>query len=174
MVDISAIEDLSNEMHNEYSKYLIQFALVPNALMTEDYIIESLNWDSVKYGDEEKNRVPDDRRGIYAFCIQYSSAVLPGHGYVLYIGIAGRDSYRSLRERYQDYLTVSKIKNRKNIVRMIGDWHEILRFFYAPVGDDVSNEDLKLIERQLNTALQPPLSINDIEANVRQRRNAFP
>lgn len=128
MVDIGQIQDISNQQHAEFGKYKVPFSLVPNSLMVDEFVIESLDWSSVKYGiEEEKHKVPDDKRGVYAFCIHHPSPVLPCHGYVLYIGIAGRNSWRSLRERYQDYLTVSKIITRANIVRIIGDWHEVLR-----------------------------------------------
>ena len=60
-------------------------------------------------------------------------AVLPPHEYILYIGIAGYNSQRSLRERYKDYLNAKKVIKRAKIARMIGTWHEVLRFFFAPV-----------------------------------------
>ena len=117
--------------------------------------------------------VPDDKRGIYAFAVCQHNDVLPPHGYVLYIGIAGRDSDRPLRDRYRDYLNGKKIMKRKKIAFMIGNWHKVLRFFYAPVDDDLSSEDLQKLERQLNTALLPPYSNRDMDADVRGKRRAF-
>ena len=56
---------------------------------------------------------------------------------------------------------------------MIGTWHEVLRFYFAPVEDDVSTEDLQEIEKQLNTALMPSFSKGDLEADAKKKRSAF-
>ena len=56
---------------------------------------------------------------------------------------------------------------------MIGTWHQVLHFFYAPVDDDVSNDELKALEIRLNTALMPPFSEGDLEAEIKQKRRAF-
>ena len=117
--------------------------------------------------------MPANKRGIYAFAVCRNSDPLPPNGYVLYIGIAGRDSDRSLRARYKDYLNAKKVKKRARIARMIGTWHPVLRFFFAPIDDNVPPDDLKEIEMQLNTALMPPFSEGDLEAEIRQQRRAF-
>ena len=56
---------------------------------------------------------------------------------------------------------------------MIGNWHNVLRFFFAAVDDGVSSDDLKKLEIQLNTALQPPYAINDLEAETKRKQRAF-
>ena len=141
--------------------------------MANDYVVEKLTWSSIEYGEAEIQKVPDDKRGVYAFAICQPSKVLPPHGYVLYMGIAGKDSNRPLRARYKDYLNAKKIMKRTKIAFMIGNWHQVLRFFFAPVGDDVSSADLQKLERQLNTALMPPYSDRDMDADVRDKRRAF-
>ncbi len=166
--------DFADRVHNEIGRYRVEFTLSPQRLTTTDYIVSSLTWYSINYGSEEIDHVPNDKRGIYAFAIFHPSDVLPIHGYILYIGIAGKNSNRSLRERYRDYLTDSKIRSRAQIRRMIGDWHQVLKFLYAPVEDDVSSDELIRIETQFNTALMPPFSINDLDAELREQRRAFP
>lgn len=81
--------------------------------------------------------------------MQYAMEIwfLPPHGYILYIGIAGRNSDRSLQERYKDYLNTPKVVKRDRIARMIGNWHNILCFFYAPIEDGVSSEELQELEK---------------------------
>ena len=142
-------------------------------MMAGGHAIPSLAWDSISYGREELDKVPDDKRGVYAFAICQKDAVLPPHGYILYIGIAGYNSKRALRERYKDYLSESKVIKRAKIARMIGTWNEVLRFFFAPVDENVSSEELKKLELQLNTALIPPFSQKDLEANVKRKLRAF-
>ena len=142
--------------------------------MENKYVIPSLDWRSIKFDEEaELSNVPNDKRGVYAFVVEQRSAVLPPHGYVLYIGIAGRDSSRSLRERYKDYLNQKKVMKRVRIARMIGTWYQVLRFVFAPVGDDISSNELKILECQLNTALMPPFAEGDLEAETKQKRRAF-
>ena len=172
-MNLDSLIDFANEGTAEIAKFSIPVTLSPNKMMAGEPIVAALEWDSVRFGDEELDKVPDDRRGIYAFAVCLNSEVLPPHGYILYIGIAGRDSQRPLRDRYRDYLNERKVIKRARIARMIGTWHEVLRFFFAPVGEDISSDDLKTLELHLNTAFMPPFSEGDIDAGTKQKRRAF-
>ena len=172
-MNLDDIQDLAAKDNDEVNRYIVNFTLVPERLIEYADSSTVLTWSSIKYGPDEIAQVPNDKRGLYAFAICLPSESLPSHGYILYVGMAGRDSTRSLRERYRDYLNPSKIAKRHTIIRMIGNWRSVLRFFYAPVEDDVSSDDLKQMERQLNTAFMPPFSPNDLEAGVGARRRAF-
>ena len=172
-MDIDSLIDFANDAANAIAKFRISVTLSPDTLMAGDHVIPALTWDSVSYGDGEVDRVPADKRGVYAFAVCQNNDVLPPHGYILYIGIAGRDSERPLRDRYKDYLNEKKVMKRARIARMIGTWHKVLRFYFAPVADDVSSDDLKTLEQQLNTALMPPFSESDLEAEIRHTRRAF-
>ncbi len=172
-MDLESLTDFANEAAEEINKYTVPVTLSPDKMMANEFAIEALAWDSISYGEEELGRVPADKRGIYAFAISSTNDVFPPHGYVLYIGIAGRDSKRPLRERYKDYLNAKKVLKRARIARMIGTWHQVLRFYFAPIDDDVSSDDLQALEKQLNTALLPPFSEGDIDADIKQKRKAF-
>lgn len=172
-MDLDSLIDFANEANDEIHKYMVSVTLSPEKMMADDYAVATLAWDSISYGKQELERVPADKRGIYAFAVCRNSDVFPPHGYVLYIGIAGRDSIRSLRDRYRDYLNDRKVMKRARIARMIGTWHQVLRFYFAPIDDDVSSEDLKALEIQLNTALMPPFSEGDLEADTKKKRRAF-
>jgi len=166
--------DFVNQAQDEIGKFKFDVILSPDKLQRNDYILDVLNWDSILYDDaDELEKVPNDKRGLYAFAICHPSEVLPPHGYILYIGIAGRNSDRPLRARYKDYLNATKVKKRARIARMIGTWNEVLRFYFAPIEDDVSTEDLQEIERQLNTALMPTFSEGDLEADVKKKRSMY-
>ena len=172
---ISDFIDFANEANDEIGRYkLDDVILSPSKLTTSDFTLSPLIWNSIKYGPDEVNQVPDDRRGIYAFVLQHPSNVLPPHGYVLYIGIAGRKSDRSLRARYRDYLNAKAVvKSRPHIARMIGTWKDVLKFYFAPIDDGVTGEDLEKMERELNTALMPPFSKGDLDAKTKKMRSAF-
>lgn len=173
-MNINSLVDFANQANDIIGKFRIEFVLSPEQLSVDQYGIDSLQCDSISYGDAELNKVPDDKRGVYAFAIcKQGHKVQPPHGYVLYIGIAGRDSDRSLRKRYMDYLNEKKFMKRERIARMIGTWHSVLRFFFAPVNDSVSSSDLQIIEEKLNSALLPPFSIGDLEAGIKSKRRAF-
>lgn len=166
------LEDFVNASA-ERLKYRISVNLEPHGLIAAASDLQPLAWQSIPYGPDEIHKIPDDKRGIYAFSVSYPSDVLPPHGYILYIGIAGRDSNRSLRARYKDYLNWKTVLKRARIARMIGCWRPILRFSFAPVEETVTSADLKNIERRLNTALMPPFSINDMDAETRRMMKAF-
>lgn len=136
--------------------------------------LSSLNWQSIKFNaDNEIHHVPDDKRGVYALVISTDANPMPTHGYIMYIGIAGRDSNRSLRSRYKDYLTTSKVIRRPKINTLIANWRSVLRFFFAPVDDAFPNADLKALEVNLNTAWTPPCVESDVDALTRQMRSAL-
>lgn len=169
---LDELEDFAN-VSAEPLKYRITVTLEPHRLIAADSDLQPLAWQSIPYGRDEIRKVPDDKRGIYAFAVSYPTDVLPPHGYILYIGMAGLNSNRSLRARYRDYLNLKAVRRRPQIARMIGCWHSILRFWFAPVESTMTSADLQNIELRLNTAFMPPLSINDIDAETRQQRRAF-
>lgn len=173
-MDFDSLSDSVNRAHDEIGRYRITFTLSPGKMILDEYDFDSLPWESIRYGEAEITRIPNDKRGVYAFAVCTESDIIPPHGYILYVGIAGRDSKRSLRDRYKDYITESKLRKREGIARMIVDWHDVLRFFFAPVDDSVSSDDLKKLERQLNNALLPPFSRGDLDAGIKSQRRAFP
>lgn len=94
---VGEAEAFSDDVTNRIAKYRREFILSPECITNNEYILSSLRWDSVSYAAEhEIEKIPDNKRGVYAFSICQRSKLLPPHGYVLYIGIAGRDSNRSL------------------------------------------------------------------------------
>ena len=170
---MSSIIDFTNRAHQELGRYKLTFTLPPKNITATNYAVDSLRWDSILYGEAELEKVPDNKRGMYAFAICETNVVLPPHGYILYIGIAGRDSDRPLRARYKDYLNERKVCKRESIARMIADWHKVLRFFFAPVDDKITSDQLKTLEKQLNTALVPPFSKGDLSAETKRKQRAF-
>ena len=62
---------------------------------------------------------------------------------------------------------------RSRIARMIGTWQDVLRFHFAPVDDSMTSEELEQLEEDLNTALLPPFSEGDLEADTKKKRMAF-
>jgi len=173
---MKTVVDFVNAATAEIAKFKFEVTISPEKLQTNTYAVRPLSWDSITYNDSANiNKVPDDKRGVYAFAISYPNDALPPHGYILYIGIAGRDSDRPLRDRYKDYLNEKKVLKRANIARIIGTWSEsdVLRFYFAPVEDTVSTEDLQELEKQLNTALLPPFSEGDLDAETKKKRRAF-
>ena len=172
-MDLTEIVDFADAVGMEIANYAPGFVLNPERLMSNNFVVPNLSWQAISYGHAGVDQVPDDKRGVYAFAVRVEGSVLPPHGYIMYIGIAGRDSERSLRARYRDYLNPKKVMKRKAIAKMIGSWHRVLQFIFAPVDDTVTSDDLQLLERQLNSALIPPYSQNDIEADLRAQRRAW-
>ena len=166
--------DFANEETTDIAKYTVPVTLSPVKMTANEHAIPALAWDSISYGTEELEKVRADKRGIYAFAVCRANDVLPPHGYVLYIGIARRDSQRPMRERYKDYLNARKVKKRARIDRMIGTWLQVLRFYFAPIDDDISSDDLKALEKQLNMALMPPFSDGDLEADTKKKKEGVP
>ena len=166
--------DFANKANEEIGKFRLEIILSPEKLKFDGYNFQLNTWQSIKFGNvQEIEQIPNDKRGIYAFAICHPQPNLPPHGYILYIGIAGRKSSRSLRARYKDYLLPGLVSKRARIAYMIGNWSEVLRFFYVPVEDNISSEQLEEMEKYLNTALLPPFSEGDLEVETKKRRRAF-
>lgn len=172
-MEIKKLLDFTNQAQQEIGQYRLEFYISPEKLKTDVYSVETLEWDSIRFDGDELNKVPNDKRGIYAFVISHPNAVLPHHGYVLYIGIAGRKSTRSIRARYKEYLNANIVIKRPHIARMIASWHEVLRFYFAPIEEDVSSSELEELERQISTALMPAFSKGDLDADTKRKRSAF-
>ena len=159
----------------EVQNYKIRFIL--NAERISSLVRPSfpLHWNSIKFDDATQiHNVPDDKRGVYAFVVAADSPSLPTHGYIMYIGIAGFRSTRSLRDRYKDYLDTNKVLARPNVMGMVGTWHDVLRFFFAPVDDQMTSAQLESLERTLNSAWMPPYVVQDVDATTRRMQRAFP
>jgi len=172
-LDLSEITDFVEQANNEIGKFQVTMTLSPTKLAFDDFRVSSLAWESIKYGKDEIDKIPNDKRGIYAFSIHHPSQVLPPPGHILHIGIAGQNSDRSLKARYKDYLNPRIVIKRERIARMIGTWHEVLRFHFAPIDDSMTSEQLEQLEKDLNTALLPPFSEGDLDADTKKKRRAF-
>ena len=172
-IDLSDVEDFAVGAADAIARYEVKFVLSPDLMSKDPFCLAGLEWNSIPYGDEQIDEVPDDRRGIYAFCVCKESPVLPTHCYVMYIGIAGRKSNRSLRARYREYLNAKKVLKRARIARMIGTWNSVLRFYFAPIDEEITGDQLEQIEKELSSALLPPMSEGDIEAGIKNQRRAF-
>ena len=173
-LDFTALNAFVDAATQTIAKHSLTFVLDPDQLATTNSVVQDLEWQSVRFDDAEALvRIPDDKRGVYAFAIRQESNVLPPHSYVLYIGIAGRRSQRSLRDRYMDYLKSSHLIRRARIARMIATWHRTLTFYFAPVETTITSDQLETLERELNSALIPPCSEGDLEADLKQKKRAF-
>jgi len=169
------LADFAKQANEVIGNYRLEFTIAPDKLRFSAYCLGGLKWDHIKFDPPEFDKLPNDKRGIYALVLCEPNATLPQHGYVIYIGIAGRNSNRSLRERCKDYLNAKKlIKHREGLAYAIGNWCDVLYLFYAPVDSTVSSEELQQLEKELNGALLPPYSRGDIEVKTKKLQKAFP
>ena len=172
-MSFESLEDFAAQANRTIGDFRREFILSPDQLTAQRFSVCQLHWNSIPYGNEHANKVPNDKRGVYAFVVSYPTNILPHHGYVMYIGMAGRDSRHTLRERYRDCLNTRNLaKTRPTIAFMIGNWQRVLRFFYAPVEDELPPEELKQLELDLNSAFMPPFSKNDLHAEAKLPRRA--
>lgn len=172
-MNLTDVIDFANRAYDDIGRYMVTSTLSPEKLALRGYPVSRLQWQSIEYQEADLRRVPDDRKGVYAFTVRQESKILPPHGYVLYIGATGFGPGRSLRDRYKEYRTPQKILKRPKVAMMIGTWHDVLQFMFAPLEDDFTDSDLQSLEERLNTALLPPFSQRDLEATVRRQRRAF-
>ncbi len=172
-LDIDALKEQHDVATLEIKGYELEFVLNTPKILDLEASENPISWNSIKFNKDQSDFVPNDKRGIYAFIISDKRDFLPPNGYIMYIGIAGKNSERSLRDRYNDYFKQSEIKARPRLRRMIAQWNELLWFHFAPVEDDFSSTDLQALERRLITAFLPPCCKDDVESDTRRSLDAF-
>ena len=110
-----------------------------------------LQWTSVEFTAENRDHIPSDKSGVYAFMLEPTFLGPPRSAYLLYIGKADR---RRFRRRYRDYIYErDQGFARPPISWMLEKWEGHIRFHYAPV-DDVSL--IPQVEEALLNACIPP------------------
>ena len=147
---MSANTEQIDQTIEELKKHRVAFAHSPY-MWSQCILPVALQWESVKFGDEERKQVPLDRSGVYAFMLEPDVVGPPKAAYLLYIGM----TTDPLRERYGQYLTkeLKRRFGRTIIGRMLQRWYDHLRFYYAPIKD---TDSIKGIEETLLNACIPP------------------
>lgn len=146
-----------------------QFVISPKQLKKFS-TLASLVWKKVEFTSANKASIPKSR-GVYAFVVEHNDHGLPPHGYVMYVGISGDTSKRTLQVRYGDYLQDKIRDKRANIHYLLNKWDECLFFHYAEVKD--RRVKLSKIEKDMSDALLPPFSKKDFSAKIRKIKKAF-
>ena len=142
--------DQEDQIIAELKNHKVGFVHSPS-MWSQCNIPVSLHWGSVKFGNEERHKVPRNLWGVYAFMLEPDFGGPPKSAYLVYIGKAET----SLRGRYGYYLTteLNRKFGRTMIGRMLNRWYDHLRFYYAPVAD---KDSIKGIEEMLLNACIPP------------------
>ena len=105
----------------------------------------TLQWQSVKFGEQSRNSVPSNKFGVYAFMLEPNFPDIPCSAYLLYIG----KTVRNFRRRYGEYLDEEEDDfARPKIAWMFERWSEHIRFYYAPIANKslVKETEDKLID----------------------------
>lgn len=161
-------EDFARSVR-ELKSHKLEFCLRP-ASWRSFRVPPVLRWKEVKFEPASRTLIPQSR-GVYAFIAQPEGPGLPPHGYLMYVGITGDATSRTLRTRYGDYLVEQKVLKRANIHFMLKNWAGHLRFSFAPVLD--RRYSLRSLEKKLCDALIPPFNSNDFSAELRPKVRAM-
>lgn len=123
-----------------------------------------LNWQKLRFGQANHSSIPT-QRGIYAFTVELSPTKLPGHGYIMYVGITGDESNANLYKRYAQYLRALKNEDgRPAVLYMMKNWRDHLFFNFVPLPD--TSIDLHTIETAFINSVIPPVNKRDLEAHI--------
>ncbi len=130
----------------------------------------TLAWQKIRFGEAGHVAVPKVR-GIYVFTIELSPTKLPGHGYILYVGITGDDSDANLHKRYAQYLRHLKNQDgRPGVYYMLDNWADDLFFNFVPLPN--TSVDLAKLEQSIINAVIPPVNKRDFEATITSAKAA--
>jgi len=130
----------------------------------------TLDWQKIRFGEAHHSSVPEER-GIYVFTVELSPTKLPGHGYILYVGITGADSAANLYKRYAQYLGHLKNQDgRPAVYFMLDNWADDLFFNFVTLPN--TKVDLAKIEKSIINAVIPPVNKRDLEATITSAKAA--
>jgi hypothetical protein len=122
----------------------------------------ALTWQVVRAKASEVLRIPNTDKGIYSFVVDASTASHPGTKYLLYIGKAEKQSFRT---RFKQYLAeADDPKGRPLIKDMFRKWPDHLWFYFAPVA---TIGDIHQLEEDLIGAFAPPQN-DELPAEIRR------
>lgn len=123
-----------------------------------------LDWQKTPFGAGGIAVVPHER-GIYAFTLELTSAKLPAHGYILYVGITGDDSNANLYKRFNQYLlSLTSEDGRPAVVYMMKNWKDHLFFNFVSIPK--KSVDLAKLERAFINSVMPPINKRDFDAKI--------
>lgn len=115
-----------------------------------------LNWQNLKFDAASKSQVPNER-GIYVFVVEARNVGLPVHGYICYVGIAGKNQNGTLRKRYANYLREANDDGgRPAVVFMLNNFKGDLFFHFVSIPD--KDIDLEVIESSFINSVVPPVN----------------
>lgn len=150
--------------------YSINFIVCPTHWHLAE-IVPQISWSSVKFEPGQKHHVPT-APGLYAFVVRIPYLGLPTHGWVMYIGQTGDgSSYKTLRQRFGEYLHNKKNNRRPKIFYLLNAWDGQLEFFYTPLPNRKS--ELVNLETSLLGAFRPPFSDRTYPATFMSPSHAF-
>ncbi|MED4019150.1 hypothetical protein [Sutcliffiella cohnii] len=136
--------------------------------------LEDLEWKEVKFLDDlgtdmssEMEGLPSDSGGIYFFYVK--SNIIPGNGYLVYIGRAFYTDSQNLKKRCRSYYQ-KYFNERPKIRRMIRKWGIHLHLRYICLKD---NELIEKLEEELINAIIPPLNDKIPNKIIRDAVKAF-
>jgi len=141
--------------------YSAEFMLLPSDWRKYSNEISDVtfNWNHINYSNfSEIPDVDDNTPGIYLFVLKPPYEIFEQFCFVMYVGMTDE----GLKERLDSgYRTVSKVKPRQNIMRLILDYGDNLLWYYAPL-NDYSVTQLKSIEKNLIGYFgEPPINKRD-------------
>jgi len=126
-----------------------------------------LSWMIVRFNEQQQNLVPDDKGGVYSFIVKPGIANHPECAFLLYVGMAQK---QSLRKRFKQYFQERNArKGRPKIRKMLNTWDHHLWFCYATIEDKCRIHD---VEQSLIGAYLPPYN-DQFPAEIREALKAW-
>lgn len=122
-------------LHNDFimdvafeKLYSVTFKLKPQHWQAYDSLVE-LRWNTVRFGESNISKIPDDRGGVYTFVVLPRIAKHPKCAYVVYVG-----ETHEFRQRYRSYVRDRTDPKARPLVKvMLSLWDGYLGYCYAPI-----------------------------------------
>lgn len=133
---------------------------------------DEFKYDSVKSATDLDNIVDQDSPGIYMFIVKPNKSIHNMPQNVLYIGIAGATMpQRSLKMRLKDYYSLSTVKKRDAVMRLLQKYFPNVYIAYSYCAEPPAT--LAKIETSLIGFFYPIANKDDFPVNLKQEQKAF-
>ncbi|MGN8056028.1 hypothetical protein ACTJKN_07140 [Pedobacter sp. 22163] len=189
MVKLKTFDLLDAHFYQDQKSDYIDLPPNPRfASSREELIIDPRNWENhypvissftykwVKFKFDSRptleHIIPSTDPGVYIFYIQPATTILDMPKFVLYIGISNANGTgRALRDRLADYYSLSKLKKRSSLMRLLVKYYP--QTYIACSTLKASSTEILKLEKSLNGFYFPIANKDDFPVEISQAKKAF-
>jgi hypothetical protein len=153
-LEVCETEETLEAIEADFGKYHVKRVILSPTRWKRYNNKTPLNWSVVKYEKHQKQKVPNDKGGVYTFVVTPN---VGNHPYCSFIMYVGKTEKQTLQQRFMQYFQEEKRPKggRPHVKSMLKKWQGYVWFCFAPIDDEGRIES---VENDLISAFVPPVN----------------